>query len=245
MPGLLKGRQSTAYTWLITGSSRGIGFEIVRQLLASPSNAVIATCRNPSGASALQELKKTSEGRLHLVQLDANNAESIQASVSEAEKILGSRGLNYLVNNAGVVHGKDTAFAMTAKDVTDTFITNVVGPMLVSQAYLPLLDKAERKVIMNVSSGYGSIGRQESGKLVAAYSISKAALNMLVTKQAQERPDIISYVINPGWVKTDMGGKEGKLEPEESVRQQLKVATSATLESTGKFFDYDGSLLEW
>lgn len=84
-------------------ANRGIGFELVRQLLDSPSNLVIATCRNLDKANALSDLKKTAKGTLHIIQLDVTDFANIRASAKEVEMILGDIVLDCLVNNAAIV----------------------------------------------------------------------------------------------------------------------------------------------
>ena len=84
-------------------TSRGIGLELTKQLLQSPSNVVLATCRSPSKADALQALTASSGGRLHVLPLDVDDAASITSAVQAAEKIVGDKGIDYLINNAGIV----------------------------------------------------------------------------------------------------------------------------------------------
>ncbi|KAH9887895.1 NAD-P-binding protein [Cubamyces lactineus] len=232
-------------TWLVTGSSRGIGFELVRQLVGSPDNLVVAACRSPEKATALQSLKSTAKGTLHLVQLDVSDFDSIRASVRQLESILGEIGLDYLINNAAIAI-IDTAFTLDPEELLRGVRTNVAGPALVAQVCLPFIEKSSRKVVLNVSSTGGSLASVEAvGPKLASYSMTKAALNMLTVKQKSERPDIITISLCPGWVKTDMGGKEAKLEPEESVSGILKVITSATLEDSGKYLRYNGEVIPW
>ena len=179
-------------------ANRGIGLELVKQLLQSPSNTVIAGCRTPSKASELQEFAQQSTGRLHLVAIDVSNKDSIGAAAAEVAKIpaVAEKGIDYLVNNAGIVRilstcsrrvfaeytsqlYADTAFSVDAAILEQTFITNVVGPARVAQAFIGLVEKSTKKTIVNISSTLGSVG-SDLGVQNASYSISKAALNMLV-----------------------------------------------------------------
>ncbi|OCH93967.1 NAD-P-binding protein [Obba rivulosa] len=239
---------STAHTWLVTGSSRGIGLELVRQLLEDPSNVVIAACRNPDGATALQALREsdTAKGELHVVGLDVSDETSIRGSVKAVEQILGEgRGLDYLVNNAAVHNGDDSAFAISSEAFTRIFQTNVVGPALMGEVYLPYLLKSTRKVIVNTSSGLGSISLCQYGPRSTTYAVTKAALNMLTNKQAKARPELIVISLCPGWVKTDMGGKAAELEPHDSISGILKVVTSLGPKDSGKFYRYNGEEWPW
>ncbi|CCM06007.1 uncharacterized protein FIBRA_08250 [Fibroporia radiculosa] len=239
---------SSSFTWLITGASRGIGLEITRQLSTSSSNVVIATCRNPEGATALQALKGDAKGEMHIVKLDIVSEASIRESVPLVGKILGDRGLDYLYNNAAITEGNDSAFDFSYSGLLQTLQANVAGPALLAQVYLPYLEQGKRKVIVNVTSGLASIGT-DFGAKNATYSLSKTALNMLAYKQAKARPDFIAYVVDPGWVKTgesfDMGGAGAIMEPHETVSRQLKIATTVTLNDSGKFFRHDGEEIPW
>ncbi|KAL6307034.1 NAD-P-binding protein [Sparassis latifolia] len=225
--------------WLITGSSRGIGLELTKQLLRSAANVVIATCRDPENMPKLE-----GPGTLHVVQLDVSEEGSIRASIPVVSSILGDRGLDYLYNNAAVTEGNDSAFDHSSPGFMRTLIANVVGPALIAQLYLPFIEKSRRKVIVNVTSSLASIGL-DIGPKSATYSISKTALNMLTYKQARARPDIIAFVLDPGWVKTKMGGPGALLEPYESVSGIIKTVTSATSASSGKFYRYNGQQVVW
>ncbi|KAH9887905.1 C-factor [Cubamyces lactineus] len=217
---------------------------MTRQLLADPSNTVIATCRNPDGATGLHALKDSAKGTLHIVQLDVSDEESIRNSYKAVEPLIGDKGLDYLYNNAAINEGFDTAFNFTSDRMLRTIKANLIGPAVIAQTYLPLLEKGKRKVIVNMSSGLASIGL-DLGDKCATYSISKTALNMLTYKQKAERPDITAILIDPGWVKTEMGGEGAVLEPEFSVSNVLRVVTGLTNKDSGKFFRYTGEEIPW
>ncbi|THH10820.1 hypothetical protein EW146_g8251 [Bondarzewia mesenterica] len=235
---------SQTRTWLVTGSNRGIGLEFVRQLVSSPNNIVIATCRHPDTASDLKALKEWAKGNLYIMKLDVSNTDSIEASVESTKDILSAQGLDYLINNAAVSEGNDLAFDMSISGLMRSFQANVAGPAFIAQTYLPFIERSTRKVIMNMTSGLGSIGLN-CGKKNASYSITKTALHMLSYKQAAQRPDLISFVIDPGWVKTDLGGEGATLEPHESVSALLTFVTNATAEHSGMVFRYSGDPLPW
>ncbi|KAI8974773.1 C-factor [Trametes punicea] len=233
-----------SYTWFITGTSSGIGLEMTRQLLADPSNTVVATCRNPDNANDLRALESRAKGTLHILALDVADEASIRKSFKLVQQLLGDKGIDYIYNNAGVNEGNDTAFAFSSAAAIRTFQTNVIGPAVIAQTYLPLLEKGKRKVIVNMSTGLASIGL-DCGPKCATYSISKTALNMLTYKQKAERPDITAIVLDPGWVKTKMGGEGAVLEPEFSATHILKLVTSLTTKDSGKFFKYTGEEIPW
>ncbi|PIL29600.1 hypothetical protein GSI_08236 [Ganoderma sinense ZZ0214-1] len=231
-------------TWLLTGANRGIGLELTRQLLTVPTNIVVATCRNPDGATELHALKDTAKGTLHIAPIDVSSEASIRSSLSLVQAALGENGaLDILYNNAAINEGNDLASNTETETLMRTMQVNVLGPMLLSQVCLPLLEKG-KKTIVNVSSGLASIGL-DLGDKCTSYSISKAALNMLTYKQKAERPDFTIVVIDPGWVKTALGGEGAQLEPEFSVSHIIKLVTSLSNDDSGKFFRYDGSTIPW
>ncbi|KAL1948608.1 hypothetical protein VTO73DRAFT_10414 [Trametes versicolor] len=202
-------RTARPTTWLVTGANRGIGLEIVKQLLASPTNLVIAGVRTPEKATALRDLQTAAKGTLHIIKLDVSDFASVRGSTKDLEAILGDTGLDYLINNAGV-GPRDTAFTIDPEVLLETFKTNSIGPVLVSQVALPFLEKGSTKKIAHISSTCGS-----------------SALNMLAYKQKLERPDFTVLTLCPGAVKTDMSGGYWELEPPESVAGLLKQKESS------------------
>lgn len=181
----------------------------MKQLLDTPSNLVIATCRDLDKATALSDLKTTAKGTLHIIQLDVTDFANVRASVKEIETIIGNIGLDYLVNNAAIVRAVpmstrsdvaiadsfslhilaqvawDSIFDMDPEKLVNILRTNTVGPALISQVYLPLLEKGREKKILHISSTGGSFAEfegliAEEHRKLGAYALSKAALNMLV-----------------------------------------------------------------
>lgn len=232
--------------WLITGANRGIGFELTRQLLASStvSNTVIAACRTPDKATDLHALKSKVGDRLHIVPLDVSSEVSIRASVDAVDAVLAGRGIDYIYNNAGVNPSDDSPFDLSYAEFLEVLQTNVAAPALIAQLYHTHLERGFRKVIVNMTSGLASIGL-DCGPKCTSYSVSKTALNMLTYKQARARPDFTAIVLDPGWVKTAMGGAGAVLEPEESVSGIVKVVTALTPADSGKFFRYNGTQHPW
>ncbi|KAM5538362.1 hypothetical protein V8D89_007964 [Ganoderma adspersum] len=231
--------------WFVTGTSRGIGLEITKQLLQSPENIVLAACRSPSKADALQALTASAGGRLHILRLDVDDIQSINDAAGEAAKIIGDKGIDYLINNAGInPGGLDTAFGFKVADLTAVFQTNVVGPAVLAQAFLPLVAKSGKKTIVNVSSTLGSIGT-DLGQICASYSVAKAGLNMLTSKQAKERPDITAIAMCPGHLQTDMGGAGATTPVSVGVSGVLKVVCALTPKDSGSFFNFQGNRVQW
>ncbi|EIW54615.1 NAD-P-binding protein [Trametes versicolor FP-101664 SS1] len=235
-------------TWLVTGANRGIGFELVRQLLSSPANIVLAAVRSPGNATALTALEAGANGTLHVLQLDVSDFDNVRALPARLAPILGDTGLDYLINNAATTC-YDTAYTIEPEALLAILRTNTIGPAHLSRVLLPLLERGRSKKILHISSTTGSIASGGADPVVGgrytAYAMSKAALNMFTAKQALDRPDIVAITLCPGWVKTDMGGANALLEPAESISGILKVITSATAADNGKYFRHNGETIPW
>ena len=226
---------------LVTGANRGLGLEFVRQLLAR-GDRVVATCRHPGKASALNQLAGEFPGRLHVLPLDVADPKSIVELARELPLVCES--LDLLVNGAGVLHSGERFGSVGAANLDDSFRTNARGPLLLVQALAPVLVDGAR--VANITSELGSIaGLSRFG--TPSYNISKAAQNMvtaLLAKALQAR-GIIVLALHPGWVQTDMGGSGATLAPAQSARGLLQVIDGATLQSSGLFFDWRGDPLQW
>ncbi|KZV88168.1 NAD(P)-binding protein [Exidia glandulosa HHB12029] len=231
-------------TWLVTGTSRGIGLELVRQLAAKDANTVIATCRSPSSAAALGELASAHKN-LHVIPLDITSEESIREAFEAVKGLLGPSGsIDYLINNAGIGSG-ETIVDATPAEMERQFRTHVIGPMLVFRTFLPLVEAGSRKVVVNVTSGLASIGL-DIGPKNASYSIAKAGMNMLTYKTARQYPHITIFVMDPGWVKTEMGGPDAMIDADFAVSKHIQLYEAAKLEThAGKFWSYEGKELPW
>ena len=227
---------------LITGSNRGIGLEYVRQLLAR-GDTVFAACRKPDAADDLQQLQANYGERLTIVQMEVVDEESVANAYAHVRQQ--TDALDLLVNNAAINPGSEKLGEINKSDLMRTFEVNVAGVMLVSQQFVDLLKNGEQPRLVHISSGAGSIARGGPG--MYSYRTSKAALNMFnrVLYQDLKPLGIISIVLNPGWVITDMGGPNANLQPEDSIRQQLAVIDSLTMDDTGTFKDYTGDPIDW
>jgi NAD(P)-dependent dehydrogenase (short-subunit alcohol dehydrogenase family) len=226
--------------WLVTGASRGLGLTFCRQLL-SKGCEVIAACRNPSGARELWELKSDYPKIFDYVELDVADEQSVKSMA----KILSGKTVDVLVNNAGILKGagetiRDIKFA----EVLRSFEVNSVGPMRVVQALLPMLEKSNSPRVINMSSRMGSIEDNTSGGYYG-YRMSKTALNMFNKSFVEEFPNIVSVVMHPGWVKTEMGGPSAPLERADSVAGMISVISGLKKDDSGKFLDYSGKEIPW
>jgi len=201
-------------TALVTGASRGLGLEFVKQLAGSWH--VIAACRDPAIAKDLRTLQAQNE-RIQIVQLDVVNQDHIAAVASS----LKGKPIDLLVLNAGIKGSREKQHLgdLEAEDMLNVLAVNSVAPILISQAFLENVKASSRKQIVCCSSGVGSIAENESGGMTQ-YRMSKAALNMGMQEIAIKTRDAGLQVLClvPGWVRTDMGGPNGRLSPEEAVR---------------------------
>lgn len=247
--------------YLITGATRGIGAELVRQILhQDDSSIVIAGVRNPS-LPAAQKLSGLGE-RVVVVQLDSER----DGDSAEAVKHVQSRGITHvdtIIANAGVAPDWCNASEARAEDMRSTFNVNVVGPLLLFQSFLPLLKKSAAPKFLVVSSGAGSLGIQKVIPFKSTiYGASKAALNLVSVRIAIEHPDIVSLALHPGLVKTDMADTAQKSvtnpdhaahldkelqSVEEGAGKILKLAHEAKLDShSGKFWNtVAGTEMPW
>lgn len=227
-------------TILVTGANRGIGLALARELLAQ-GHTVFAACRQPVMAKELHELQAGAGGRLGIVELDVDSDLSVvEAAMAVAPKI---EALDALVNNAAVFpeEGDESILEMDLAHFRVAFETNVLGVIRVSRAFLPLLEKGNSPRIVNISSGAGSISDKDDFGYYA-YSASKAALNMVTRAMAAEfKPRKVAVVaVSPGWVKTEMGGPNAPLTPEESARSLAKTIAKLSMKETSRFLDRDG-----
>lgn len=229
---------------LVTGANRGLGLGFVRQLLES-GHRVVATCRQPGKATALNTLAGEHPGRLHVLPLDVATPKSHAELARELPLVLGDDGrLALLVNNAGVLHSGERFGHLRSEVLEDSFRTNAAGPLLLTQALAPLLADGAR--VLNLSSSIGSVARTERFG-TPAYAISKAALNMATAQLAQALAErgIVVVAISPGWVRTDMGGDDAKVGVEDAVAGMLRVLERLQTGDSGRFLDWQGKPVPW
>ena len=229
---------------LVTGANRGIGLEFCRQLLAAGDH-VIATCRQPGKATALNTLAGEYPGRLHVLPLDVAQPKSRAELVRELPLVLGDDArIDLLVNNAGVLHSGERFGHLDQAVLEDSLRINAIGPFLLSEALAPLLAYGAR--IANLSSVMGSITRQGAFRS-PSYGASKAAQNLLNAQLAHALAarDIRVLSLHPGWVQTDMGGAGAEVTPAASVAGLLQVIAAATPAQSGSFLDWRGQSVPW
>jgi NAD(P)-dependent dehydrogenase (short-subunit alcohol dehydrogenase family) len=228
---------------LVTGANRGLGLEFTRQLLAHGAH-VFAACRNPGRALKLTEYAAAHPGHLQVLPLDLPNERSIAELVRQTGAL--TDALDLVINNAGMLVSGERYGEIAAKSLEETFAANVIGPLLLTQALTPLLEKGTNPKVLNLSSRLGSMTVTESFG-TPSYAMSKAALNMMTRQLAAvlRGSGIAVISISPGWVQTDMGGTGAPLTPAESVRGMLTALEKITLGDSGKFFDHKGGPVPW
>ena len=228
---------------LVTGANRGLGLEFCRQLLLH-GDQVIATCRQPGKATALNTLAAEHPARLHVAPLDVADPRSHATLVNELPLLLGEGRLDLLVNNAGVLRGGERYGSVQAVDLETSFRTHALGPFLLTQALSPHLSDGAR--VANISSEIGSIGLRQEFR-TPSYAIGKAAQNMATSllAQALDSRGIVVLALHPGWVRTDMGGTSAALSLQESVGGLLQVIAATPLDQSGCFLDWQGNPLPW
>ncbi|KND93727.1 (+)-neomenthol dehydrogenase [Tolypocladium ophioglossoides CBS 100239] len=244
---------------LVTGANSGIGYDTsYAAAAASPSNHVIMGCRSlAKGAKALEELQaRKPAGTLSLLELDVTNDSTIKAAVDKISADFGV--LDALVNNAGI-------YIRDAQDrrseILDTLNTNTVGPLVLTEALLPLLRKSKDPRIINVSSALGSITDRFDASLsyhglpAEAYRMSKAALNMATacmhTAYAPWGARVWAFC--PGYVVTNLSGEADRQLRRERGADSAETSAAAILEildgkrdgEAGSFVRRNGQRFLW
>lgn len=242
-------------TALVTGAYKGLGFEWCRQLGRDGYHVFLTARRIDKAQSGADLLRQ--EG-VEVVPLAVDVSDEVQIS-NLADQVAAHVGhLDLLINNAGI-NSKDDPNPETvaksssldhldAEEILRHLRINSVSPILMAKHLRPILRSAERPAIVSVSSWLGSIGAKTTARGHYAYTTSKAALNMMNRNLAIElaQDGIICLVVNPGWVRTDMGGGGADLSAEQSVRGLLdRVIQRATIKDTGEFFQWDGTKHAW
>lgn len=224
---------------VVTGASRGIGFEISRQLATRGAQVVLTARNREAGKIAMRRLAAQNL-TVQFHPLDVTLSNSIATLRKFLKETYGR--LDALINNAGIIASKDDSGLKVAMEtVRMTLETNALGPFHLSQALMPLLKKGAR--IVNISSGMGAFSEMESD--YAAYRISKAALNAITAiLAAEQRGRIAVNAACPGWVRTDMGGRNAERDVSEGADTPVWLTLDAPQKLTGKFFR-DRKVIPW
>jgi NAD(P)-dependent dehydrogenase (short-subunit alcohol dehydrogenase family) len=230
---------SAMTTTLITGANKGLGFEAARRLIEAGQDVWIGARDAERGRAAADEL-----GARH-VALDVTDDASVTTA---AQTIAAAGGLDVLVNNAGISGGMVTVDDFGAAHLARVLDTNVLGIVRVTQAFLPLLRRSDAPVIVNVSSGMGSVTltsdpqRVESSFASLAYSPSKSAVNMLTTQYAKALPGIRVNAVDPGYTGTDFNANRGPQTVREGTDAIVAMAQIGADGPTGTYTDRYGEV---
>ncbi len=225
-------------TILITGANRGLGLEFVRSYVAEGAR-VHACCRHPEKAKALSEVA----GDVVVHKVDVTDG----LRVAGLARALADEPIDILINNSGVFHRGAGDFGKIDFDSwVEELKVNTVAPARMVERFVEQVAASERKLIVNISSGMGSIALTASGDSVI-YRSSKAGLNMVVRCLAHTLAErgITMVAISPGWVTTDMGGAKADLTPADSIAKMRAVIDRLTLADTGRFFNHEGEERPW
>jgi len=222
---------------LVTGSSRGIGFEVAKQLAARGFRVIVTSRKENAAAAAAKKIGGDAVAHT----LDTSDAESIRELAAWITKELGQ--LDVVVNNAAILIGENERILdLSAETFETTMRTNALGPLLVTQSLAPLLRRSKSARVVNVSSGAGQISSMTS--YAPAYSISKAALNAITVMLANALPSARVNCVDPGWVRTDMGGPHAPRSVEEGAETIVWLATLPHDGPTAGFF-HDRRRIAW
>ncbi|MEV5962792.1 SDR family oxidoreductase [Kribbella sp. NPDC051952] len=231
-------------TTLITGGNKSLGFETARQLIAAGHTVYIGARDPQRGKEAASTL-----GAQYLP-LDVTSDESVDSAAQQLEAEAG--GLDVLVNNAGVFGPRRTARELTADDLHLIYDVNVFGPIRMLHRFLPLLERSANPVVVNVSSGLGSIAAAVDPEAYPAavpvwvpapgYGSSKAALNMLTVQYARQLPELRINTVDPGYTATDFNGHRGDQTVEQGAEIIVRLAQIGPDGPTGEYLSLTGTV---
>lgn len=237
---------------VLTGANRGIGLGLVKELLKNDQvGKLFATTRS---AAKSPELQSISDPRLVIVEMDADSDSSIFKAAEQIGKVVGSSGIDFLINNAGVLFPVDINAPINRKDAAKNFDVNCVATMAVTYAFKELLKAGAKKnghsQVVNISSVLGSISQTWGAvppRHFTAYNMSKAGVNMYTKCISVDwkADGIRATAINPGWVKTDMGTEAGELTVEESTSNIARTIFKLGEANNGLFYDYKFEAHTW
>ena len=219
-------------TYLITGCGRGIGLAITRALLAR-GDRVIGSVRGGQAPVSHPNFKQLT--------FDVRDEAAVKTAADDVDE-----AIDVVINNAGIMGPRtDSALEMDFDGFADVLAINVLGPLRVTHAFLPHLRRANASKTMAISSQLGSMSYPGSDRI--AYRTSKAALNKMMQGVALDlaKEGIAVVVVHPGWVRTDMGGASGDLEVTESATGLIGVLDALTIETSGRFLNWDGTERPW
>jgi NAD(P)-dependent dehydrogenase (short-subunit alcohol dehydrogenase family) len=243
-------------TIIVTGANRGIGLGLTKAFLER-GDTVVGTYRVEDRSRELlalaSKMRDAGDGRLHPIVMEQRDQSSIATCRDRVAGLVDH--LDVLVNNAGMGDGNvdmpdpdafNTLGRLRGEAMLDMLAANSVGPVLVTQAFLPLLERAEAARVVHITSIMGSIaGRVGPGEY--GYCCSKTALNMMGSIMAADLGPrgMVVAILHPGWVRTTLGGPDAPMTVEQSVAGLVRVIDGLTPEMNGGFFDFLGRRMPW
>jgi len=236
-----------AATVMITGASRGIGFEFTKRY-AEEGWDVIATSRTPADDKPLQDLAKQYDN-VSIETLDVTDHAGVDALAAK----LKDTAIDVLINNAGIAGGRNTQdFGNIDYSVFDDVMKiNVLGPLKVTEAFLGHVAASEQKKIINISSSEGRLSSVR-GSRQPFYRASKSALNMVMVNVSQhpavKEKGVIIGILTPGFVDTDFTAglpKQFMKTVETSVSQSMAMIEKYDVEMSGKYYANEGEEMSW
>ncbi len=227
---------------LITGANRGLGLEFAAEY-AADGWQVFAACRSPAEAEQLKDLARKTGDRVSVLAMDVTDMGGIRNAAMQ----LKDAAIDVLINNAGIGGPRGQTTGNVDYEAWGHVLdVNTMGPLRVLEAFIDQLARSERKLVITITSGMGSIGDNTSGGSIP-YRSSKAAVNMVMRSAAIDLAPrhITCVLLSPGWVKTDMGGPGARLTPQQSVSAMRGLIAKLGPGDSGKFFHYDGREYPW
>ena len=224
----------------ITGANKGLGYETARRLIGEGHTVLLGARDATAGAKAAEELGA------RFVPIDVTDEASVTAAAADVAQHEGS--IDVLINNAGVSGPRADAASLSAADVLAVYDVNVLGVVRTTTAFLPLLRRSKDPVVVNVTSGLGSLAathdpdRIESHVINLEYTSSKAALTMLTTQYAKALTDIRINAVDPGYTATDFNGHSGPQTVTEGTDAIVGLATEGPGSGSGRYLDREGEI---
>jgi NAD(P)-dependent dehydrogenase (short-subunit alcohol dehydrogenase family) len=216
---------------IVTGSNRGVGLELCRQL-AKRGRSVLAACRSPSSQLSALDVEV-------LPGIEVSSDEGIQKLV----QAVGGRDVTLLINNAGILAHEELG-ALDVESIRQQFEVNALGPLRITAALASRLVSGAKVAL--ITSRMGSVADNGSGGYYG-YRMSKAALNMAGASMAHDlkRRGVAVAILHPGFVRTEMTGRNGNVDPADAAKGLLERIDALTLETSGSFWHMNGERLPW